>query len=695
MSKETQKVVVIQDASRDVGLKAIEKALKKLSVKAGDQLIIVAILNWFSSPMGYMVSVDSTYFVSSNKKIIEENYTKRKNDYHMNRYINKLSDYCQMNEIEFQLEVLVGPASQVISEAARKFQPTSLILDRQIHRNMKNFMDRIPCGMYRITSDNSIEKLKDPKSAATKFAEKQENISYSEMIPGSSDDGVSLHMSKSSSNVDLSASTGVSSPWSTDASSSVIGSSQYVLQKYQVGEFFPNIEQEKQGSLFDISENQETSRTELNQKAILIDNEAYHLVEDDFTNPVCSVCNNRRLKIGSKRDFSYIELYTATQGFSAKNFLSEGGFGSVYKGQLNGMTIAVKQHKSASFQGEKEFKSEVNVLRKARHENVVMLIGSCSEGNNRLLVYEYVCNGSLDQHLSEHSRSPLTWEDRIKVAIGAARGLLYLHKNNIVHRDVRPNNILVTHDHQPLIGDFGLARTHNKDLTHSTEVVGTWGYLAPEYAEYGKVSSRTDVYSFGVVLLQLITGMRTTDKRLGGRSLVGWARPLLRERNYPDLIDERIIDTHDYHQLFWMVRLAEKCLSRDPKKRLSMVAVVNALTDISEGNTCDLVTGDYSPARSDSSYSESEFDENEDEIQGPFEEEGELQILNSESTEINNIITQMRHMIVRQPPSPPFKSIYSSGSSSFQFSDESNSDCEAHHETNKEIPKLKVASLNS
>lgn len=207
-------------------------------------------------------------------------------------------------------------------------------------------------------------------------------------------------VSKSSSNVDLSASTGVSSPWSTDASSSVIGSSQYVLQKYQVGEFFPNIEQEKQGSLFDISENQETSRTELNQKAILIDNEAYHLVEDDFTNPVCSVCNNRRLKIGSKRDFSYIELYTATQGFSAKNFLSEGGFGSVYKGQLNGMTIAVKQHKSASFQGEKEFKSEVNVLRKARHENVVMLIGSCSEGNNRLLVYEYVCNGSLDQHLS-------------------------------------------------------------------------------------------------------------------------------------------------------------------------------------------------------------------------------------------------------------------------------------------------------
>ncbi|XP_045823116.1 probable serine/threonine-protein kinase PBL5 isoform X2 [Trifolium pratense] len=682
MSTEAQTIVVIQDASRDVGLKAIEKALKKLSVKAGDQLIIIAIFNWFSSPMGYMVSVDSSYFVSSNKKIISENFTKRKNDYHTNRYINKLSEYCQKNEIEFQLEVNVGPASQVISDAAAKFQPTTLILDKQIHRNMKNFVDRIPCGMYRITSDNSLEKLKDPKSTASKLSERQENISYSEMIPGSEEDGVSLQMSKSSS-TDLFTSTGASSQCSTDVSTSSIASSQYVLQKYQIGEFFP--EQEKQGrqSLFHISGIQETRQTEVIHR------------EEDFTIPVCSVCNNRRLKIESKREFSYLELYTATQGFSAKNFLSEGGFGSVYKGQLDGMPIAVKQHKSASFQGEKEFRSEVNVLRRARHENVVMLLGSCSEGNNRLLVYEYVCNGSLDQHLSEHSRSPLTWEDRIKIAIGAAKGLLYLHKNSIIHRDVRPNNILVTHDLQPLIGDFGLARTHNNDLTHSTEVVGTWGYLAPEYAEYGKVSSRTDVYSFGVVLLQLITGMRTTDKRLGGRSLVGWARPLLKERNYPDLIDERIIDTHDYHQLFWMIRLAEKCLSRDPKKRLTMDEVVNALTDISEGNTCDIGTGDYTPAMSDSSYtSEPEFDENEDENE-PFEDEGNLLSTISESTEGSDYTIQMRHMSVRQPPSPPIKNFYSSGSSSFQFSDESNSDYEAHNEKSTEISKSKVGLINS
>ncbi|RZC09943.1 Proline-rich receptor-like protein kinase PERK12 isoform D [Glycine soja] len=572
---ETERVVVIQDASRDVNSNAILRALEWFSVKAGDQLIIVAILDWISSPMGYMVRVDSSSMISTNKKIIEKRLTKIKEEYLRNQNIEEISNYCKLNEIGFQLEVLVGSTAEVASNAAKEFQATRLILVRQIHKDMKHFMRNLPCGMYRITSDNSIERLKDPKSAvSTKtFADKQENVSYKEMFPGSEEEERSLLMSRSSSS-DLLTPTVVSSQWSTEVSTSSFGSLRHGCQ-YQEGKFYSNIEQETtwNRSLFHISENEETSQIEVNQKEQNSrNNEASHM-EEEFTNPFCSVCNNRRPKIGLKRDFSYAELHTATQGFSPKNFLSEGGFGSVYKGLLNGMKIAVKQHKYASFQGEKEFKSEVNVLSKARHENVVVLLGSCSEKNDRLLVYEYVCNGSLDQHISEHSRSPLSWEDRINVAIGAAKGLLYLHKNNIIHRDVRPNNILITHDYQPLLGDFGLARNQNQDSIHSTEVVGTLGYLAPEYAELGKVSAKTDVYSFGVVLLQLITGMRTTDKRLGGRSLVGWARPLLRERNYPDLIDERIINSYDVHQLFWMVRIAEKCLSREPQRRLNMVKV--------------------------------------------------------------------------------------------------------------------------
>jgi len=211
-----------------------------------------------------------------------------------------------------------------------------------------------------------------------------------------------LHQAVSrSSSSDMLTSTGASSQWSTEISNYSFGSFRYGHQ-YQEGNFYSNIEQETAGnrSLFHISENEEMNQLEVNEKEKHGgSNEKSHM-EEEFTNPLCSVCNNRRPKVGFQIDFTYAELFAATKGFSPSNFLSEGGFGSVYKGLLNGMKIAVKQHKNAGFQGEKEFKSEVNLLSKARHENVVVLLGSCSEGTNRLLVYEYVCNGSLDQHLS-------------------------------------------------------------------------------------------------------------------------------------------------------------------------------------------------------------------------------------------------------------------------------------------------------
>nr|XP_027109275.1 proline-rich receptor-like protein kinase PERK3 [Coffea arabica] len=318
-----------------------------------------------------------------------------------------------------------------------------------------------------------------------------------------------------------------------------------------------------------------------------------HQQKDLLETSICSVCKNRRPTIGWHRDFHYAELHEATAGFSDDNFLGEGGFGSVYKGELkNGLKIAVKQHKDASLQGEIEFKSEVAVLSKAKHQNLVMLLGSCSEGNHRLLVYEFVCNGSLDQHLSKAAKVPLTWEQRIKIALGAAKGLEYVHSHNIIHRDMRPNNILITHDYESLLGDFGLAKTQH-GTNSDDSFVGTLGYMAPEYAQTGKVSTKTDVYSFGVVLLQLISGRRTTDKIPGGKSLIGWAKPLLKERNYPDLIDRRIIDSHDFLQLFRMIRLTEKCLCSDPSKRFTMEEVVNTLTCIKDGHTAFM--GDFSP----------------------------------------------------------------------------------------------------
>ncbi|KAJ6711469.1 hypothetical protein OIU79_007833 [Salix purpurea] len=212
--------------------------------------------------------------------------------------------------------------------------------------------------------------------------------------------------------------------------------------------------------------------------------------------PLCSICQHKAPVFGKPpRWFSYAELELATGGFSQANFLAEGGFGSVHRGVLpDGQAVAVKQHKLASSQGDLEFCSEVEVLSCAQHRNVVMLIGFCIEDRRRLLVYEYICNGSLDSHLYGRHTEPLEWSARQKIAVGAARGLRYLHEECrvgcIVHRDMRPNNILITHDFEPLVGDFGLARWQpDGDTGVETRVIGTKS-SGPQPAKGPAVSRR-------------------------------------------------------------------------------------------------------------------------------------------------------------------------------------------------------------
>ncbi|KAL5698721.1 non-specific serine/threonine protein kinase [Ranunculus cassubicifolius] len=243
--------------------------------------------------------------------------------------------------------------------------------------------------------------------------------------------------------------------------------------------------------------------------------------------PLCSICQHKAPVFGKPpRWFSYAELELATGGFSEANFLAEGGFGSVNRGVLpDGQAVAVKQHTLASSQGDHEFCSDVEVLSCAQHRGVVMLIGFCVEDRRRLPVYEYICNSSLDSHLYGPNQQPLEWVARQKIAVGAARGLRYLHEECrvgcIVHPDMRPNNILITHDFEPLVGDFGLARWQpDGDMGVETRVIGTFGYLAPEYAQSGQITEKADVYSFGVVLVELVTSRKAVDiNRPKGQSL--------------------------------------------------------------------------------------------------------------------------------------------------------------------------------
>ncbi|KAL8528074.1 hypothetical protein ACS0TY_005768 [Phlomoides rotata] len=499
--------------------------------------------------------------------------------------------------VKVDVEVAASSSRKVAAvKATKKLGATWIVLDREMKKDKQYFLDRLSCGISSMKSNNTIVVIRGPIN---------EHVSYDEMIPSYSWEDLSLSKSPG----DQGAISGEQSSYFCssgplpDSSRSLGSSSCFVEGKHHIShvqdiertvstkqairekkslskplKFSENDQNEECKSL------EHSSRQRLHNIGGSI--EIYNNQMEEFENPICSVCKNRRPKFACHRDFTYAELDQATKGFAKRNFLSEGGFGWVFKGKLkDGLKVAVKQHKPASLQGEKEFKSEVHVLSQARHQNLVMLLGSCTEGTHRLLVYEYVCNYSLEYHLSDNNPQPLNWDQRMKIAMGAAKGLAYLHEHNIIHRDMRPANILITHDYESLLGDFGLAKAQQEDSANSSGVVGTLGYLAPEYAESGNYSTKTDVYSYGVVLLQLITGLRTTDDIPGGKSLVGWAKPLLEKKNYPDLIDKRIVDSHDVHQLFWMVLVAEKCLKKDPDNRWMMQQVVQNLNCIKDDNT--------------------------------------------------------------------------------------------------------------
>nr|GMC86047.1 serine/threonine-protein kinase CDG1-like [Ipomoea batatas] len=292
-------------------------------------------------------------------------------------------------------------------------------------------------------------------------------------------------------------------------------------------------------------------------------------------------------------EFTYADLHLATSGFSPQNLLANRG-SQIYIGVLNdGHTIVVIKHPSANI-SQNEFKSQAQMLGNVRHQNIATLLGWCSEGQHRLLVYQYVCNGSLNRHLQDKSSS-LSWERRMKIALGAAKGLQYLHTKDI-YANMKPKNILINHDHRPLLVNFGLARNlyEGLDYSYDSRVIKTLEYIAPDYEENGADISKTDVYSFGVVLLELITGRKTLEET-NGQSYLRWARPLLKKKMYPSLVDPALNGSHDLHQLYGMIRLAQKCVSLEAERRPSIDKVVMDLECIIHG--CSLK--DHSPTDSE------------------------------------------------------------------------------------------------
>jgi len=308
--------------------------------------------------------------------------------------------------------------------------------------------------------------------------------------------------------------------------------------------------------------------------------------------------NNIQAGDGRLVAFSYRELRSATNNFSEK--LGQGGFGSVFKGQLRDSTAIAAKRLDSSFQGEKQFRAEVSSLGIVQHLNLVKLVGFCCQGENRFLVYEHMPNRSLDVHLFQSTGGGvfLDWAARYQIAAGVARGLAYLHdgcRDRIIHCDVKPENILLDASLRPKLADFGMAKLVGRGFSRAlTTMRGTMGYLAPEWIGGAAVTPKVDVYSYGMVLLELVSGRRNTsgageerrstgDSDGGGHRLVYFpmraARELV-EGGVGTLLDERLRGDADLEEVERACKVACWCIQDDEADRPAMGEVVQILEGV-------------------------------------------------------------------------------------------------------------------
>ncbi|XP_071689664.1 G-type lectin S-receptor-like serine/threonine-protein kinase B120 [Rutidosis leptorrhynchoides] len=280
--------------------------------------------------------------------------------------------------------------------------------------------------------------------------------------------------------------------------------------------------------------------------------------------------------------FSSSTLELATDVFANKNKLGQGGFGPVHKGVLpSGQEIAVKRLSKSSGQGLVEFRNEMILIAKLQHRNLVRLLGYCIEGEERMLVYEYMPNKSLDSFLFDPTKKgELNWKTRFMIIEGIARGLLYLHRDSrlrIIHRDLKVGNILLDEEMNPKISDFGMARIFggNQNEANTNRVVGTYGYMSPEYAMEGLFSVKSDVYSFGVLLLEIISGQRNNSFRTpDSTNLIRHAWKLWKEGKPEELIDVSIVDSCNRTEALQCIHVALLCIQSSAVQRPTMSSVV-------------------------------------------------------------------------------------------------------------------------
>ncbi|KAL0441429.1 UNVERIFIED_CONTAM: Inactive protein kinase SELMODRAFT [Sesamum radiatum] len=519
------KVVVAVKASKDIPKTALVWALTHV-VQPGDCITLLVVISSHTSGRKWGFPRFAGDCASGHRRSHTGTSAEQKSDItdSCSQMILQLHDVYDPNKINVKIKIVSGTPCGAVASEAKKNQANWVVLDKQLKQEEKRCMEELQCNIVvmkrsqpKVLRLNLVgsprEEAEVVSSEDKQSSEKQENRK------DTSNPTRGPLVTPSSSPETFTA---------TEAGTSSVSSS------------------DPGTSPFFTTDTKDGLKTE---KLLLAANQERDHDESSSDTESESLSSSSSLRF---------------QPWMAEiaNFLAEGGFGSVHRGVLpDGQTIAVKQHKLASSQGDQEFCSEVEVLSCAQHRNVVMLIGFCIEDGRRLLVYEYICNGSLDSHLYE--------------LVGC-----------IVHRDMRPNNILITHDFEPLVGDFGLARWQpDGEKGVETRVIGTFGYLAPEYAQSGQITEKADVYSFGVVLVELVTGRKAVDlnRPKGQQCLTEWARPLLEAYAIDELVDPQLGSNYSENEVYCMLHAASLCICRDPQARPRMSQVLRIL----EGDAMD------------------------------------------------------------------------------------------------------------
>ncbi|XP_047976149.1 serine/threonine-protein kinase CDG1-like isoform X2 [Salvia hispanica] len=529
--------------------------------------------------VGYSVEVVPDNFFGTTHTRAKEEHVSKMVDLYVNM-LQKSAEECEAEGVDIEVKVTAGtPMRKVVMQEVATSEPTWVILDRHLRRDLRFYQRHIPCKVALILDNSSVEVLRSHSSnKKIEYVEDKLFYSLSKHVPV-----LPIHGNENNEQPTI--------PFSYRGSMYSIESSE--MAKNGVPSIPSTSKKHSSSSRYDFETNSnpkleksggsDNGNNEYNFPPLVIPQQLHRTSQNSPNGPAMCVTCGLCTELISTR-YSYVDIQLATDDFSSDNLLGEGGYGPVYLGRLkDGQRIAAKVQREASTVGLSEFNSEVYILSFARHKNIVMLLGHCFKEDRNILVYEYICNKSLNWHLFENTERVLEWHQRYTIAIGIAKGLRFLHEecrgSPIIHRDVRPGNIMLTHDFVPMLGDFGFAKWKMDGDDVQTRILGSLGYLAPEYAEDGIVSIRTDVYAFGVILIQLISGRRSIDLDRDGQQvpLRQWAFPLIEALSFKELSDPRLEEPCTTCELYYMARTAYACIQTEPEMRPSMVEALSLL----------------------------------------------------------------------------------------------------------------------